>query len=98
MIRSALRMRSLRVAAVLLLAVLIGAQLTLHHHSLIPEAGGNPPLVCSVCAFGADRITVDTPLFAAVLILLGLIAASTSTPLASAVPLATRGRAPPARF
>jgi len=93
-------MRSLRVAAVLLFVVLFGAQLTLHHHnhSLFQEAGVAPPLLCAVCAFGADRITVDAPLFAAALILLGFIAAVASSPVASAVPLRARGRAPPVRF
>jgi hypothetical protein len=94
MIRSAVGMRNLRVAAIFVLALLIGAQLTLHNHSLIPEAGGAPPLVCAVCAFGADRITLDAPL----LILLGFLVAAATAPVASPVRVTSRGRAPPARF
>lgn len=75
-------------------AVLLAAQLTLHNHSLIPEGGGAPPLACAVCAFGADRVTVATPL-AATLVLLGLVAVRTLPPVASAVPLTTAGRGPP---
>ena len=88
-------MHRLRVAAILLFAVLLAAQLTLHNHSLIPEGGGATPITCSVCAFGADRTTVDTPLFASALVLLGLVAVRTHTPVASAVLITTAGRAPP---
>jgi hypothetical protein len=95
MMRSALTMHRLRVAAVVVFAVLLAAQLTLHNHSLIPESGSAPPLTCSICAFGADRITLDTPLFAAALVLLGLIAVRTHTPVASAVLVMTAGRGPP---
>lgn len=92
--RFALTMHRLRMAAVVVFAVLLAAQLTLHNHSLIPEGGGAPSLVCSVCAFGADRVTVATPL-AATLVLLGLVAVRTHTPVASAVLLTTAGRGPP---
>lgn len=98
MIRSAVGMRTLRVAAIFVLALSIGAQLTLHNHSLIPEAGGAPPLACAVCAFGADRITLDAPPFAAALILLGFLVAAATAPVASPVRVTSRGRAPPARF
>ena len=94
MMRSAVWMHRLRVAAVVVFAVLLAAQLTLHNHSLIPEGGGAPPVACAVCAFGADRITVAIPLFAA-LVLLGLVAVRTHTPVASAVLITTAGRAPP---
>ena len=94
MMRSALTMSRLRVAAVVVFAVLLAAQLTLHNHSLIPEGGGVPPLACSVCAFGADRITVIAPISAA-MVLLGLVAVTTRTPVASAVLITTAGRAPP---
>ena len=95
MMRSSVSMHRLRVAAVIVFAVLLAAQLTLHNHSLIPEGGGAPPLACSVCAFGADRTTLVTPLFAAALVLLGLVAVRTHTPVASAVLITTAGRAPP---
>lgn len=84
-------------AAVLVFALLLAAQLTLHNHSLIPEGGGVPALACSVCAFGADRSTLDTPLFAAALALVGLITAQLQTPVVAERRLARAGRAPPAR-
>lgn len=93
--RSAVSMHRLRVAAIVVFAVLLAAQLTLHNHSLIPEGGGAPPLVCSVCAFGADRITLETPLFAVAFVLLGLVAVRTHAVVASAVLITTAGRAPP---
>ena len=95
MMRFAVTMHRLRVAAIVVFAVLLAAQLTLHNHSLIPEGGGTPPLVCAVCAFGADGITVVTPLFAAAFVFLGLVAARIQPVIASAVPIATAGRAPP---
>lgn len=88
-------MHRLRVAAVVVFVVLLAAQLTLHNHSLIPEGGGAPPLACSVCAFGADRIALDTPLFGSAPIVLGLLVVRTHTPVASAVLITTAGRAPP---
>ena len=91
--RSVVWMHRLRVIAVLVFAVLLAAQLTLHNHSLIPE-GGAPPLACSVCAFGADGITIAIPLFAA-MVLLGLVAVRTHTLVVSAVLITTAGRAPP---
>lgn len=94
--RCAVWMHRLRVAAVVLLAVLLAAQLTLHNHSLIPEGGGGPALACSVCAFGADRSALDTPVALAVLVLLGLLFVEIQAAVASAVPIARIGRAPPA--
>jgi hypothetical protein len=88
-------MHRLRVAAVVLLAVLLAAQLTLHNHSLIPEGGGGPALTCSVCAFGADRAALDTPLVIGALIVLGLLLVELQAAFASAVPVARSGRAPP---
>lgn len=88
-------MRGLRLAAIVLFAVLFAAQLTLHNHSLIPEAGGAPPLVCPVCAFGADHVTLATPLFAAVLIFLGLIFIHIPPAVSAAPQYTTLGRAPP---
>ena len=93
--RSAVWMHRLRVAAIVVFAVLLAAQLTLHNHSLIPESGGAPPIACSVCAFGADRTTLDTPLYAAALDVLGLVAVRTHVFVASAVLVTTAGRAPP---
>ena len=95
MMRSAVSMHRLRVAAIVVFAVLLAAQLTLHNHSLIPEGGGTPPLTCAVCAFGADRIAVVTPLFAAALVVLGLVAVRTHPRVAAAVLVTTAGRAPP---
>ena len=95
--RCAVLMHRLRVAAVVLLAVLLAAQLTLHNHSLIPEGGGGPALACSVCAFGADRTALATPLALAALVVLGLLFVELDTAFASAVPIARSGRAPPRR-
>ena len=95
MMRFAVTMHRLRVAAILVFAVLLAAQLTLHNHSLIPEGGGAPPLVCAVCAFSADSIALETPLFAAAFVFLGLVAVRTRAVAASAVLVTTAGRAPP---
>ena len=95
--RFAVSMHRLRVAAIVLLAVVLAAQLTLHNHSLIPEGGGGPALTCSVCAFGADRTSLDTPLAGAVLVLLGLLFVEQSPAFASAAPVIATGRAPPRR-
>ena len=93
--RSAVTMHRLRVAAIVVFAVLLAAQLTLHNHSLSPENGGAPPLACAVCAFGADGITFVTPLVAAAFVVLGLVAVRTHAVVASAVLITTAGRAPP---
>ena len=95
--RFAVWMRRLRFAAVVVLAVLLAAQLTLHNHSLIPEGGGAPALVCSVCAFGADRTSLATPLAVATLMLLGLVFVEPVRVVASSVPVSLTGRAPPRR-
>ena len=95
MMRFVVTMHRLRVAAIVVFAVLLAAQLTLHNHSLIPEGGGAPPLVCAVCAFGADRITLETPFFAAAFVFLGLVAVQTHAAVVSAVLITTAGRAPP---
>ena len=95
--RSAVSMQRLRVAAVVLLAVVLAAQLTLHNHSLIPEGGAGPALACSVCAFGADKASLDSPLAAVVLILLGSLIARQDPLFASAAPVTATGRAPPRR-
>ena len=93
--RSAVLMHRLRVVAILVLVVLLAAQLTTHHHSLIPEGGSAPSPVCFVCAFGADRFTLDLPLFAAVLVLLGSVVAAADARHAATFRLARSGRAPP---
>jgi hypothetical protein len=88
-------MHRLRIAAMVVFAVLLAAQLTLHNHSPIPDGVGAPAVPCAFCAFGADRITLDTPLFAAALVLVGEVDVCTHTPVASAVLITTAGRAPP---
>ncbi|HUR80768.1 MAG TPA: hypothetical protein VM733_08375 [Thermoanaerobaculia bacterium] len=88
-------MHRLRVAAIVLLAVVLAAQLTLHNHSLIPEGVGGPALACSVCAFGADRTSLDSPLPAAVLVLVGVLIVEPDVAIASAAPVTRTGRAPP---
>jgi hypothetical protein len=95
MIRYAVLMSRLRPAVIVVLAVLLAAQLTLHNHSLIPEAGGVPALACGVCAFGADPGALDTPLFAAALVLLGLASVRADKPALAARRAAMTGRAPP---
>ncbi|HVG25666.1 MAG TPA: hypothetical protein VND45_16025 [Thermoanaerobaculia bacterium] len=88
-------MHRLRVAAVVLLAVLVAAQLTLHNHSLIPEGGGGPALACSLCAFGADGHALAAPVSIAALVLLGLLIIERQSAFASAIRVARGGRAPP---
>jgi len=66
-------MQRLRVAAVMLLAVVLAAQLTLHDHSLIPEGGASPALACSVCAFGADPARTSVPVAGFLLVLAFLL-------------------------
>ena len=93
--RSTVSMQRLRVAAVVLLAVILAAQLTLHNHALIPEGGASPALACSVCAFGADRPVVDTPLAGVFLVFLGLLFLEADAGFASVAPVPRTGRAPP---
>jgi hypothetical protein len=88
-------MHHLRVVAIVVLAVLLAALPTLHHHSLIPEGHGALSPLCSVCAFGADRHAFELPLFAAALILLGSVLTAADVPSVSAVRLTRSGRAPP---
>lgn len=95
--RFAVSMHRLRVAAVVLLAVVLAAQLTLHNHSLIPEGGASPALACSVCAFGADRTVVDAPLGGAILVFLGLLFLQADAGVAAVAPVTRTGRAPPRR-
>jgi hypothetical protein len=94
--RAAVLNPRLRVAAVLLLALIVAGQLTLHQHSLIPESGGTAPLACSICAFDADRTSLDTPLFGDALEFLGIVVSETE-PFAATVSLLTSSvRGPPA--
>jgi hypothetical protein len=51
----------LKLAAVVLLALLTAGQLALHHHSLAPESGA-ASLLCGVCTFNADGITAAEPI------------------------------------
>lgn len=89
-------MHRLRVAAVVVFAVLLAAEVALHHHPFIPEGGGATLPACSVCAFGADGTTLDMQSFGAALVLMGgLVAVRTHTAKASAVLVSTAGRAPP---
>jgi hypothetical protein len=97
MIGYAVLMQRFRPAVLVVLAVLLLAQLGIHHHSLVPEAAGAPALACAVCAFGADQGVLDTPVFAAALVLVGLIAARHDAPIILARSLVRAGRAPPAR-
>lgn len=93
--RAAVLIPRLRVAAVLLLALIVAGQLSLHQHSLIPESGA-APLACSVCAFDADRASLDTPVFGDALEFLGIVVSETE-PVAATVSLLTSGvRGPPA--
>lgn len=93
--RTAVSIPRLRVAAVLLLALVVAGQLTLHQHSLIPERGAAAPLACAVCAFDADRVSVETPLFSDALGFLGFLL-SKPEPSGASVILFTSGvRGPP---
>lgn len=79
----------------LLLALVVAGQLTLHQHALIPEHGGAGPLACAVCAFDADRIRIETPLFSDALGFIGFLV-GIPEPSGAAVILFTSGvRGPP---
>lgn len=88
-------MHRLRVAAVLVLAVLLAASLTLHNHSLIPENGSAVAPVCAICAFGAHSAVLVAPVVAATLTLLGIVVIAAETPIASPTRITASGRAPP---
>ena len=88
-------MHRFRLAVVLVLAVLLAAQFTLHEHSLIPETGGATAVPCLVCAFGADPGALATPLFAAGLVLLGLAFLRLDVPQLAPRRIVLGGRAPP---
>ena len=86
---------NLRTAVVIALAVLLCAQLVLHNHSLLPDTGATPPLVCAVCAFGADQPTLAIPAILG-LILIGLVLTPPPAALPPAVVTGIRSsRAPP---
>ena len=87
-------MYRLRVAAVVVLAVLLAAQLTLHNHSLIPEGGGATALPCAVCAFGADQAAI-APLLTAALAIISILVASEPLLIPRAIVVTSDGRAPP---
>lgn len=93
--RSALLMHRLRVAAVLVLVVLLAAQLTLHNHSLIPENGAAVAPICAVCAFGAHSAILVAPVLLAALTLFGMVVLAADAPVASTVRIHATGRAPP---
>lgn len=97
MMRSAVSMQRLRASAVVLLAVLLAAQLTLHNHSLIPEAGSGSPPPCGVCAFGADPATAAAPLLAISLVVVFLLSAREEHAFASIARRGVLSRGPPAR-
>jgi hypothetical protein len=85
----------LKLALVVALVAFFAAQLVLHHHSLVPETGGAPALVCSVCAFGADRTTMGAPPAAAALVVVASIAAPDAPVLARTAAAVRSPRAPP---
>ena len=93
--RFAVSMQRLRLAAVVLLAVLIAAQPTLHNHSLIPEAGSGSPPQCGVCAFGADPASVAPPLLVVSLVVLFLLTAREEQAFAFAARPGVPQRGPP---
>jgi hypothetical protein len=55
----------LELGLVLLLAALLSSQPVVHHHGLVRESGTALPIVCGVCAFGADHATVRPPVLTA---------------------------------
>jgi hypothetical protein len=83
----------LKLASIVVLALLTAGQLALHHHSLVPENGASSP-VCAVCAFKSDGVDADD------LRVEGLSVVADVFPLAerfirSAVPLSPTTRGPP---
>lgn len=94
--RCVVSMHRLRVAAVVVFAVLLAAQLTLHNHPLIPEGGGAPPLPCAVCAFGADPASIAVPFVAATLAVAYVLTPRERGAFASAARATETTRGPPA--
>ncbi len=85
----------LRVAAVLLLALVVAGQLTLHQHVLIPDGHAAAPIACPACAFAADHAGLDTPLFSDALDFVGLLATAPAPTFASVVLFTSGVRGPP---
>ena len=84
----------LKLAAVVFLTLVSAGQLILHNHSLIPE-GRSPALVCSVCAFSADKASAAPPVLARPLVVaFVVVAAEVVAPAANVVPILP-SRAPP---
>jgi hypothetical protein len=92
--RSPVLMHRLRVALLVLLAVVVAAQLTLHNHSLIPEGVGAASLPCAVCAFGADTAP-PTPAVGVALVVVFLLVAAAHSPFSSPLVAPVDSRGPP---
>lgn len=93
--RAAVLIPRLRIAVVLLLAMVVAGQLTLHQHNLIPEAGSAATSPCPVCAFGADQAAIETPLFGDTLDFVGYVAVEPDQRVLSPLVLASGVRGPP---
>jgi hypothetical protein len=89
----AVEVRHLKIAAVVLLALLTAGQLALHHHALTPE-GGNTALVCGVCVFVADDAGPSLPP-AISLVVISVLTPAAECAAVSATPLALTTRGPP---
>jgi hypothetical protein len=88
-----LDVRRLKIAVVVLLALLTAGQLALHHHSLAPE-NGTATLLCGVCAFRVDHVAPALPP-AIILAVAAFLAPSVRRAASSAVPLTIATRGPP---
>ena len=83
----------LKLASIVVLALLTAGQLALHHHSLVPETAGSG-LVCGVCAFSSDGVISGDPQ-AGSLVFLATVFPLTERFVPSGVPLASTTRGPP---
>lgn len=89
----AVEVRHLKIAAVVLLALLTAGQLALHHHALTPE-GGSSALVCGVCVFAADDAGPSIPP-AISLVVTAILTPAVERAAASVTPLTLATRGPP---
>lgn len=87
------RVPRLKLAAILLLALLTAGQLSLHHHNLNNESGSTA-IPCAVCAFSADVAALAVP-FAITLVLTGWVIGRAEQSGPWTLVLSLGARAPP---
>ena len=88
------RMPRLKIAIVVLFALVLTFEPVVHHHSL--AASGKAPTLCAVCAAGADRITIAVVTVVAPAVVLFTLLAPRHVVVAIDARLPLSSRAPPA--